>query len=191
MGRPINYIDAPREFSQHLTTSGSPTGSFNQAIDNTGISTEFRIITPSDEILEVKSITLEIMNATGGIVNDGYMNLPSSGFAGGTRISGLVSRATLPSGTKIHLFGASDNVVILSDWKRFMNIEIFKEDASGPSVVLGQRDFDPPIYLDGSKGDIMKFVFFEYDFSGFLKHEMFLRGIRYSLKNEFLPNPIS
>lgn len=168
-------------FYQHLTTNGAPSGSNDQAINHPGGGTLFSIKPALEEYYICKRMSLNIVNATGGINWDGYMNI-----AAGGAIQGRVSR---DSGIKTNLFGKVDNVLILSDWARLLNLRVLAENAAAPSCVVGDVNFDPPITLSGSFSERLELNFITFDFSTFEKHETLISGERFRYDGATLEDP--
>jgi len=116
----------------------------------------------------------------GGLKWDEYM-----GQTGGA-IQAFVLRIL---NIRLDLVGKSTNITSLLDWEKLVDLSVLKDDPAGESVVVGKRTFNPTIWLDGSKGDIIRFTFVSFDFSGLDKHEISVTGLRHSLTDVEIIGP--
>lgn len=184
MGEPV--LDFLRDlnnpgslFNDPLTTGGGPTGTFQMTADFSSVAQEFRIIPADNEYIRIDEISLNIVSA-GAIDPEGYMDLAAL-------TNGMDVVVQTISIVKFYLNGKQEKIKRLSDWARILDLTVHINDAGG-SWVSGYRKFPEPIWLN--PGTVHKLGFFaKDDFQLLKRHEIFVRGRRFSTKGLLIDNP--
>lgn len=182
------FVKPPADFhlpgslmNDPLTTGGGPTGDF-QMTDNftTGPGNlEFRILPATNEYIRIDEISLNIVSA-GALDLEGYMDLPQL-------VNGMDAVVNTLSPVKFYLNGKQERIRRLTDWARILDLTVHVNDAGG-SWVSGYRKFPEPIWL--KPGTAHKLGFFARDdFSTLKRHEIFVRGRRFSNDENIIDGP--
>lgn len=168
-------------FNDPLTTGGGPTGAF-QMTDNftTGPGNlEFRILPSTDDLIRIDEISLNIVSV-GAINPEGYMDLPQLA-------NGMDAIVNTVSTVNLYLVGKQEKIRRLTDWARILDLTVHINDAGG-SWVSGYRRFVEPIWLKAETAHKLGF-FARDDFSTLTRHEIFVRGRRFSQKGLLINAP--
>ena len=174
MPLPINYFDPSLFLLQLFTDNGSPTGSPDMTINGTTTPTEFYVQPPENQIFHIDYLSLSVINASGGLVPTGYMDL-----------------AALPSGIRIYAkrdasiiadFTGVNNINITGDWEEFVGLIIVADKLNDPSQVIGNVSYsqDGGVWLQGNKQDKLV-VLIQDNLSTLLFHEISVAGRKYPI----------
>lgn len=184
MGEPVldflrDFHNPGSLFNDPLTTSGSPVAAFQMTDDFSSVEQEFRIIPADNEYIRIDEISLNIVSA-GALNPNGYMNLAALA-------NGMEAIVKTGGGVRFYLNGKQEKIKRLSDWSRILDLTVHINDAGG-SWVSGYRKFPEPIWLN--PGTIHKLGFLAKDnFSTLTRHEIFVRGRRFSKDGLFIEFP--
>ena len=167
---PAEYIKPEAFLSQFLTDDGTVGGSGVMTVDGSTTSKEFFIEPPSNQVYELKTLSLNVINSTAGISPIGYMDL--SALANGIAVYVKRGKDIVKDLT------GGKNIRITGDWEEIFDLKILSDKTNGPSQVVGRVSLGGALWLQKDEKFIVNI---QDNLSGLVFHEMAVSGRIYEV----------